>query len=42
MNIAAEPAHVLQLNACTGVELQAVYDRHKEEYGWKDRALSIE
>jgi hypothetical protein len=23
-------------------ELQGLYDRHKEEYGWQDRPLSIE
>eukprot|EP00798_Chlamydomonas_sp_ICE-L_P030109 gene30109-36015_t len=31
-----------KLVAATAKELQEMYDRHKEEYGWKDRPLNIE
>ena len=35
-------AEVDRVHALVIKELQALYDRHKAEYGWKDRPLSIE
>lgn len=35
-------AQVDATHATVVKELQALYDRHKAEYGWQDRPLSIE